>query len=151
MSGRLDELREDRVFLDAERVVAGAVETTVRNSAEVADTGKRGRDEAVGELPHAVAAERDLRADDHALAELEVRDRLLRLAEHGLLTGDRRQIVHERLLLVLGDDAEAHVDDDLLKARNEHLVGDAELLLKLLHHAARVFVFESCHDVSFLP
>ena len=42
-------------------------------------------------------------------------------------------------------------DGNLLKAGNEHLVRGAELLLKLGNHAARVFVFESCHDVSSLP
>ncbi len=139
------------MLLDGERVVAGAVEATVRNAAEVADAGERGADEALGEFPHAVAAEGHLRADHHAFAQLEVRDGLLRLAEHGLLAGDRREVVHQGLLLVLGDDAEAHVDDDLLEAGNEHLVGRAELLLKLSDHPARVFVFESCHDVSFLP
>ena len=145
-----DDFGEDRVLLETERIVAAAVEATIGNAAEVADTGESDRDEAVGKFPHALATKRDLGADDHAFAELEVRDRLLRAAELGLLAGNRHEVVSELLLLVLGDDAEAHVDDDLLEAGNEHLVGRTELLFKLGNHAARIFVFKSCHDGQFL-
>src|SRR3712207_7512356 len=52
--------------------------------AEVTDARERDRHEPVEELPHPVAAQRDLGADGHALAELELRDRLLR-PRHGRL------------------------------------------------------------------
>src|SRR5258705_2735313 len=74
------DLREDALLGEAERVVPPAVEL-VAHAAEVADTREDDREQAVGELPHAVAAQRHRAADRHALAQLEARDRLLRLAD----------------------------------------------------------------------
>src|SRR5882762_4170015 len=48
-------LREDELLGDAERVVATPVEAVGRQAAEVADPGNRQGDDAVEELPHAVA------------------------------------------------------------------------------------------------
>jgi hypothetical protein len=46
----------------------------------------------VQELPHPVAAQRRVRADRHALAQLELRDRLAGLGDLRLLAGDRGQV-----------------------------------------------------------
>src|SRR5919199_165437 len=73
------DLGEDDLLGDPERVVAAAVERPRVEPAEVADPRQRDRDEPVEELVHAGAAQRDLRADRHALADLELRDRLARL------------------------------------------------------------------------
>src|SRR6476619_1013253 len=54
------DLREDDLLADPERVVAAPVERVRVEAAEVADARQRDRDQAVEELPHAVAAERDL-------------------------------------------------------------------------------------------
>ena len=73
---------------------------------------------------------RDLAADRHAFAQLELGDRLLRLGDHRLLAGDRLHLGGRGLdaLLVLGRLADAHVDDDLLEPRNLELVLVAEPL-----------------------
>src|SRR5215207_7843246 len=84
----LVDLVEDRLLLQAERVVAVAVELLGRQAAEVADAGQRQRDETVQELPRAVAAEGDVRADGLALAQLELRDRLACGGDDRLLAGD---------------------------------------------------------------
>ena len=76
------DFREDDLFLDAERVVAAAVERAGRHAAEVADARHRHVDQAIEEFVHARAAQRDLGADGHALAQLERRDRLARLRHH---------------------------------------------------------------------
>src|ERR1700716_3555014 len=75
------DLGEDELLGDAERVVAPTVEAGRREAPEVADTRGGEADEAVEELPHAIAAQRDLRPDAVALAELETGDRLGRLGD----------------------------------------------------------------------
>ena len=62
------------------------------DAAEVAHARERNVEQAVHELPHSLAAKGDLHADRHALAQLEVRNGLLRLADDGLLTRDLRDV-----------------------------------------------------------
>src|SRR5438552_4128229 len=64
----VDDLREDQLLAETERVVAASVEALGRHAAEVAHAGQRDVDEAVEELVHPSAPERHLRADGHALA-----------------------------------------------------------------------------------
>jgi hypothetical protein len=47
--------------------------------------GQRQREQPVEELPHPVTAQRHVRADGHALAQLELRDRHLARVTLGLL------------------------------------------------------------------
>src|SRR5215213_6446469 len=126
------DLAEHRLLGQPERVVAVAVELLGVQAAEVADTGQGQRQQPVQELPHAVAAEGDLGADRHALAELELRDRLAGPHDRRLLAGDGGEVadraVHQ--LGVAGGLADAHVDDDLGQPRDLHDVGVAELLLQ---------------------
>ena len=83
------DLGEDDLLLEAERVVALAVERLARDALKSRMRGSASVIEAVEELPHARAAQRDHRADGEALAELEVRDRLLGARDDRLLAGDR--------------------------------------------------------------
>jgi hypothetical protein len=91
----------------------------VLHAAEVADTREDDRQQAVGELPHAVLAQRDRAADRHVLAQLEARDGLLRETHRRTLTADRREIAHRDVdaALVLDGAVHAHVDHDLREAR----------------------------------
>src|SRR5437899_7444830 len=57
------DLGEDELLDHTERVVAPAVEAGRVETAEVTDAGNRQTDQAVEELPHAVAPQRDLAAD----------------------------------------------------------------------------------------
>src|SRR5919202_1118783 len=75
------DLREHDLLADPEGVVASTVEALGRHAAEVAHPRERDVHEPVEELVHPLAPQRDLAADRHALAQLEVRDRLLRLAD----------------------------------------------------------------------
>src|SRR3954464_10232303 len=70
------DFRENDLFLDAEAEVAAAVERARVDAAEVTDAGNRDRDQAIEKLPHALAAQRHLRADGEVLAHLERSDRL---------------------------------------------------------------------------
>src|SRR5688572_17878509 len=131
--GVVVDLREDDLLADAERVVAATVEGAHVQAAEVADTRERDRDEPVEELVHAGAAQRHLRADGHALAELEGGDRLAGATHLRALTCDRGQLLDrgvERLRVGLGV-ADAHVQGDLRDPRHLHDRVEAELLLEL--------------------
>src|SRR6185312_13637195 len=134
------DLREHDVLLDAERVVAAAVEALRVETAEVADARQRDIHQAIDEVVHAPLAQRDLTADGLAVAQLVVRDRLARLGDHHLLARDQRQVaggvVH---LLAVGNAlADAHVEDDLGDRRHLHRVLVAELLGQLTAHALLV-------------
>src|SRR5919198_2467657 len=72
------DLGEDDLLADAERVVAAPVERRGLEAAEVADARDRDRHEPVEELVGALAPQRHGHADRHALADLELRDRLAR-------------------------------------------------------------------------
>src|SRR3954451_5134847 len=126
------DLAEHRLLVQAERVVAVAVELLGVQTAEVTDTGQGQRQQPVQELPHPVTAEGDLRADRHALAQLELRDGLAGPDHRRLLTGDGGQVadgaVHQ--LGVASGLTDAHVDDDLRQARDLHDVVVVELRLQ---------------------
>src|SRR4029079_650794 len=88
------------------------------------------RGQAVEELPHPGAPERDAHADGHAVPQLEGGDRLARAADAGRLPGERGELLgggveHVRVLLRVAD---AHVERDLLEARDLHLRLVAEAL-----------------------
>jgi hypothetical protein len=89
------------------------------DTAEVANGGKRNRDQTIKELPHGVATERDVGADNLALPQFKIRDGLLRLGQNGLLTSNRREIaldVGDLVFVRLGIDAD--VERNLGELRN---------------------------------
>ena len=87
----------------------------------------------IQELVHPAAAERHPAADLVVLAETEAADGHLRLGDLSLLAGDLRQLVGRLLhaVLVLQRLADAHVDDDLLQARQAVDVLAAQLRRQL--------------------
>src|SRR5438552_12815803 len=130
------DLGKDDLLLDAQAVVAAAVERAVGHAAEVADARDGDVDQAIEELVHARAAQRHHAADGKVGADLEVGDRLPRLRHHRLLPGDAGH-VRDRViqhLLVGGGLAHAHVERDLLEARHLHHGLVAEFLRQLGHH-----------------
>src|SRR3989441_11425717 len=80
------DLRENHLLLEPEGVVAAPVEALGRQAAEVAHARHRDRDEPVEELVHPRPAQRDRASNRHALAQVEVRDRLLGPGDERLLT-----------------------------------------------------------------
>src|SRR5579862_4273001 len=150
------DLREDDLLAHAERVVAAAVERTRVEPAEVADARQRDRDQPVEELVHPGAAQRHARPDRHALADLELRDRLAGLAHLCALAGDDRQLLDRgvELLRVGLRFADPHVERDLLDARHLHDRAQAELLLELGPDLADVLLLHArlvwLHDRHYL-
>src|SRR5262245_29016210 len=65
------------LLAQAERGAASPVEPLGRDAAEVAHARQGDVDQAIEELPHAIAPQRDHAADRQPLAQLEVSDRLL--------------------------------------------------------------------------
>src|ERR1700685_392810 len=68
-------LRENELVLNADGVVAAAVERIRRQPFEVANTRQNNRRQAVEEFVHSLAPQGDHAADGHALANLEIRNR----------------------------------------------------------------------------
>jgi hypothetical protein len=89
-------------------------------------------------------------ADRHALAQLELCDRLASLRDLRLLAGDGREVadgsVHE--LGVLGSVADTHVDHDLGQTGDLHDVGEAEVLAQLRDDLAAIARLEARHLAS---
>src|SRR6516164_11442275 len=94
------DLRENDVLLDAERVVAAAVEAFRVQPTEVAHARQRHRDQAIEELIHPRLAQRHLAADRHAGAQLEGGNRLPRLGHRRLLAGDLAEVAQRRVHLL---------------------------------------------------
>src|SRR5437899_4783942 len=145
------DLREDELLFEPEREVASAVEALVRHSLEVADARERDGDELLEEVPHPLAAKRDLEPDRHPDAKAEVRDGLSRLRDDRALPGDRREVsrcgVHR--LRVADRLAHSDVEDDLLDLRDLHHVRVAELLAQLVLHGLVIPLFQhGGHDGS---
>src|ERR1700730_6552637 len=133
------DLREDQLLGDAECVVAPTVERVGVHAAEVTDARDRDTDEAVVELPHPIAPQRDLRADGVDGPELEAGNRLLGPCDGGLPTRDDGEVVHRAVeqRRLLGRPADAAVQHDLLESGDLHRVGKTEVRLEL---PAQLFV-----------
>ena len=148
------DLSEDQLIADAQGVVAASIKALGRDAAEVADAGKSDGDEAIEELVHRVAAQRDHGADRHALAHLEGRDGLLGLGGHRLLAGNRGQVRNQRIhdLDVLRGFAQSHVQDDLLEARHRHRVrrGPAPSRAPAGSPSCTCYAIVLCHALSSL-
>src|SRR5665647_345401 len=129
----LVDLVEHDLLGETEGVVAAAVELLVREAAEVTDPGKREAQQAVEELPHAVATKRDVRTDGLSFTQFELRDRLACLGDLRLLAGDLGEVcdgaVHD--LAVASSLADTHVDNDLHQVRHLVHVREAEVLGEL--------------------
>src|SRR3954469_22859169 len=146
VDGVVVDLGEDDLLADADGVVAAAVERRRLQAAEVADPRDRDRHQAVEELVRALVAQRDRDADRHALAQLEVRDRLAGPADAGLLAGDRAELLLGGLedLGVLLAVADAHVQRDLLDAGSLHRGRVAEPLDETLADLVVVADLQAC-------
>ena len=102
--------------------------------------------EPVDELVGALAAQRDADADGHALADLELGDRLAGAPDRRLLAGDRRELLGggvEELGVLLGV-TDAHVQGDLLEARRLHHRRVAEALDQRGSDLLEVARLEAC-------
>src|SRR6202789_3936622 len=146
-------LRENDLLLDAQAVVAAAVEGTGADAAEVPDARNRDAHETIEELVHAVAAQGHFAADRLPVADLERGDRLLRLGHRGLLSRDLGHVggrsVHD--LLVGHGLAHTHVDRDLEDARDLHGVLELKFCLELRHELVVINLFQSCcHVISLV-
>src|SRR5205823_5555110 len=130
---------------DPDRGVAATVERARAQAAEVADSRQRDGHEPVEELVHAGAAQRDTRADRHALADLETRDRLAGATHLGTLPGDRGQLLDravQRLRLRLRL-AHAHIERDLRDPGDLHDRGNVEVVLEARPQLALVEILEA--------
>src|SRR5580704_2120500 len=94
------DLGENDVLLEAERVVAAAVEALRVEAAEVPHTRQRDVDQPIDELEHPRLAQRHLTADRLVLTQLVGRDRLTGLGDDGPLASNQRKIARRRFDLL---------------------------------------------------
>src|SRR5256885_390505 len=136
------DLREDDLFLDAEAVVAAAVECAARDAAEISDARDRHGDQTIEELVHPLAAQGHHASDRKPLANLERRDRFLGQGDHGPLAGDLGEVGDRVVqdLLVRRRLAHAHIERDLLDARHLHRGLVPELFHQVGHHVLAVII-----------
>src|SRR5919107_1646552 len=136
-AGRVDgivgDLRKDHLLPETDGVVPVPVEGRGADAPEVPDAREGYGDEAVEELPHALAAQRDPGADGHAFTDLEPGYGLSGPSQLGLLAGDPGEVLHRAVhgAAVHHGLPDAHVHHALLQARHPHGVLDAELLLEI--------------------
>src|SRR5690554_5592528 len=146
----LVDLVEHRLLVETESVVSVAVELLVAQTAEVTDTRKRERDQAVEELPGAVAAKRDVCTDRLALAQLELRDRLACGGDLRLLAGDRGEVLDRAVddLAIASCLADTRVHDDLHDAGHLVHVRELEVLLQLCRNLVTVLQLQARLDFA---
>src|SRR6266850_670162 len=150
---RVVNLREHQLVFQTQRVIAAAVKRIRWQAAEVANARKHHVAQAVQEFVHLVAAQGHRAPDGHALANLEVRDGLLRARDDGLLPGNLAQLHGGRIqqLGVLACLAETDVDRDLLHLRHSHDILPAKVLHQRGHRLIPVFFLQSAlHRFPFL-
>src|ERR1700751_438668 len=135
---RIVNFREHQLVLQAQGVIAAAIEGVGRQSAEVAHARQHHIAEPVEKFVHFLATQRDRAADGHAFADLEIRNGLLGAGDDGLLTGDLTKLDGGRVqqLDVLAGFAETDIDGDLLELGHRHDV----LPAKALHQRRRGFL-----------
>src|SRR5476651_1784759 len=142
------DFREDDLLFDADVVVATAIKRAAIDATEIAHARQRHGDEAVEELVHASATQRDHGTDRIAFTDFETRDSFARLGGHWLLAGDLGQVANSVLEHFLVSDGltHTHVQGDLGQTRNFHhrlvtkfgcQVGDDFFFIEFL---------ETCHD-----
>src|ERR1700683_250073 len=126
------DLREDQLVLNADRVIAAAVEGIWRQPFEVADTRQNDGGKAVEKFVHALSAQSDHAADGHAFANLKIRNRLLGARNHRLLPGNLPELGYSGVeqLDVCAGLAHADVNRHLRNARDGHPIGVPETLRK---------------------
>src|ERR1700730_8107815 len=146
------DLGKDDVLLDADRVVAPAVEALRRQAAEIAHARQRDIDQPIDELVHARFAQRHLAADRLTVAHLEGGNRLSGLRDHRLLARDQAEITGPGFDLPAVGDAfpDAHVDHDFLDHRHLLAALVAELIKELLAHNVLEIGLEPRRD-ALLP
>src|SRR5713226_5256415 len=89
---RVVNFRKYQLIFQSDGVVAAAVESVGRQAAKIAHARQHDVAQAVEKFVHLVAAQRDRAADGHALANLEVRDGLLRAGDHGFLASNLTEL-----------------------------------------------------------
>src|SRR5437868_2175739 len=83
---------KDGLITDTERIISAAIEGAGGEAAKIANPRQGGRDEAIEEFIHGIAAKSDAAADGLAFAQLEIGDAVAGFADGGLASGDQREI-----------------------------------------------------------
>src|SRR5216684_7335788 len=150
---RVIDLRKHQLVLQSQRVIPTAIKRVRGQTAEVAHARQHHVAQAIEKFVHEFAAQSHRAADGHALANLEIRDGLLRPRDHGFLPGDLAEFNRRGVqqLRVLAGFAETDVDRDFLQLRHGHHVLPAKALHQCGHRLRPVFFLHSALHRPLLP
>src|SRR4051794_27123097 len=152
VDSRVINFGKNQLIFQTQRVVAAAVERVGWQTTKIANTRQNYVAEAVDEFVHLIAAQSDRAADGHALADLEIGDRLLGSRDDRLLSGDLAKF-HSggvQQLGVLAGLAEADVHGDFRKFRHGHDVLPAKMLHQRRHGLVSIaFLQSTLHCLRF--
>src|SRR6516162_7652646 len=146
-------LREHQLILETQGVVAAAIESIRGQPAEVTHAGQHYIAQPVEKFVHLLPAQGNRTADGHALADLEIRDGLLRARDHGFLAGDLSEFHGGGVQQfdVLAGFAKTDVDGDLRELRHRHDVLPAKSLHQRGHRFLPILVLHSALHACFIP
>ena len=118
------------MFLQAQGIVAVAIETLGRHAAKVANTWHRDRDQAVQEFVHPHTAQSHFCSKRHIFTHPEASDRLLCFRNNGILTGDQSQVLLRRFgffRIAHRFRAATDIHHNLVELWQHHCIGIAKL------------------------
>src|SRR6267154_180625 len=150
---RVVDLRKDQLVSQSQRIIPTAVKRILGQTAKVAHTREHHVAQAIEKFVHHIAAQSHRTADGHPLANLEIRDGLLRPRDHRLLPGDLAELNRRGVqeLGVLTCFAETDVDRDFLQLGHGHHVLPAKALHQRGNRLHSVFFLQSTlHRLLYL-
>ncbi len=130
---------EDELFLDAEGVIASAVEGIAVDASEVADAGQGDIHELIEEFIHTATAQGDFAADSHTLPEFPSGEGFTRASDDGFLTGNSGEVGDSGFenFGITDGVAASHIEDNFIELGNLHDV----FIVEFSHHSGNDFGF----------
>lgn len=142
------DFRENELFLDAEGVIASAVEGIAVDASEVADARESDIHELIEEIIHTGAAQSDFAADSHTLTEFPSGEGFPGASDDRFLPCDSGKVGDGGFkdFGITDGVAASHIEHDFINLGNLHDV----FIVELLHHSgddfSLIFIKESGHN-----
>ena len=133
------DFRENELFLDAESVIASAVEGIAVDASEVADAREGDIHELIEEIIHAGAAQSDFATDSHTLTEFPSGEGFSGASDDGFLPCNGGEVGNGRFedFGITDGVAASHIEHDFIELGNLHDV----FVVEFGHHSGDDFGF----------
>ena len=143
---------ENELFLDAEGVIASAVEGIAIDASEVADARESDIHELIEEIIHTGTAQGDFATDSHTLTEFPSGEGFTSASDDGFLPCDGGEVGNGRFedFGITDGVAASHIENDFIELGNLHDV----FVVEFGHHSGNdfgfIFIKESGQDSTSL-